>query len=47
MHWPGSTPHIWMGNKAITTLLRAYEAATLQALTGYTCIVEAMHAVCS
>jgi transposase len=27
------------------TLLRAYEAATLQALTGYTSLVEAIHAL--
>ena len=29
----------------IATLLRAYEAATLQALTGYTYLVEAIHAL--
>ena len=29
----------------IATLLRAYEAATLQALTGYTSLVEAIHAL--
>jgi transposase len=30
----------------IATLLRGYEAATLQALTGYTYLVEAIHALC-
>jgi transposase len=29
----------------LATLLRAYEAATLQALTGYTSLVEAIHAL--
>jgi transposase len=31
----------------LATLLRAYEAATLQALTGYTYLVEAIHALAS
>ena len=30
----------------IATLLRGYEAATLQALTSYTYLVEAIHALC-
>jgi DDE superfamily endonuclease len=30
----------------MATLLRGYEAATLQALTGYTYLVEAIHALC-
>jgi transposase len=30
----------------IATLLRAYQAATLQALTGYPSLVEAIHALC-
>jgi transposase len=30
----------------IATLLRAYQAATLQALTGYPYLVEAIHALC-
>ncbi len=30
----------------IATLLRGYEAATLQTLTGYTYLVEAIHALC-
>jgi transposase len=30
----------------IATLLQGYEAATLQALTGYTYLVEAIHALC-
>jgi transposase len=30
----------------IATLLRGYEAATLQSLTGYTYLVEAIHALC-
>jgi hypothetical protein len=35
------TPH-----DDLATLLQMYEAATLQALTGYTYLVEAIHALC-
>ena len=31
---------------SLATLLRAYEAATLQALTGYPYLVDAIHALC-
>lgn len=31
----------------LATLLRAYEAATLQALTGYSYLIEAVHALCA
>jgi putative transposase len=31
----------------LATLLRAYEAATLQALTGYPYLIEAVHALCA
>jgi hypothetical protein len=31
----------------IAPLLRGYEAATLQALTGYTSLIEAIHALCT
>ena len=35
-------PQVYVGN-----LWQAYDAPTLQALTGYADLVEAMHALCS
>jgi transposase len=40
-------PHLDGQQDYVATLLQAYEAATLQSLTGYTYLVEAIYALCS
>jgi putative transposase len=40
-------PTLEVQQNYIAYLLRGYEAATLQALTGYTYLIEAIHALCT
>jgi transposase len=39
--------HLEVPQGYLATLLRAYAAATLQALTGYPYLIEAVHALCA